>query len=497
MTPGEHNDNASDGKENVERTPAEEKVHSRRTFLQRSGIFMAALGTYGASAIQTSSADIHQASKAHPLQQASELGTQKPYRIDLDVVDQVDGYLVVRPSFQVNLNGSVKTVPDVRLSDGLSIQITQGEAKVTEDPYNGDILIAPTGTIPIKARGVLGPMTTAPGGALGVGNVGANSIVGSPVLIGEETEIGFTAQNIPRAQLSIVAAGGGACVSSTSLSNTASIPQQLTERFTGMGISGDSLKQLAQGYHFKLRVRACVAANVIPRSALTREIVWQHGLYYAFDPVLGRMRLHYNPAFRSRTVMHSDGALTAGHNFFPASGMNQLYFILNFLDLGYHAFNKEPMNLHFSNTQWPPYSTPLDIEKPVQFYNLDNPEEVILTVYQNTLQLYDYAAVDIENLHYEVDARGLIRTSWLIRNQATTPIQGQWFALGNFVQSNDLPDQGSYHFAPAGTDGDTLKVDFVGRLSKSSLTQMITMNLVSYDDPVVVGSKGLNFRYPQ
>jgi hypothetical protein len=284
----------------------------------------------------------------------------------------------------------------------------------------------------------------------------------------------------------------------TSLSPSSKVPQQLIDRLQGMGLSGDAILEMAKGYHFKLRVRASFAANVIPSSPKKREILWKYGLYYAHDPVLGRMRLHYNPdpAYQSKTVMESSAILPNGHNFFPASGVNQLYFVLEFLDLGYRVFNKESMNLFFQNTQWPPYATPLNIEKPVQFYNLDNPDEVILTVHENAMQLYDYASVEIENLHNEVDPRGLLRTRWRIQNQATKPIEGQWFILGDFEESKDLPDQGIHKFGAAGTDGDTLELDFVGRLRKSSLSQFVTMNLVSYDDPVVVGTKRLNFHYP-
>lgn len=462
---------------------------SRRKFLQRSGILVAAIGAYGVPAAQ---ANISQSAST-----SSDVAATKPYSIDLDVVDHIDGYFVVRPNLRVNLNGSVKTVTDMRLSDGLSIEITQGEGKVVEDPYTGNILIAATGSVPVKARGVLRPLIEH---SHGEGHVIADPVIlGNSVLIGEETHIGIASHAIAQNQLSIAASGGGACPHAvTSLSSTSSIPHQLVQRLQNLGFSAEAMVNMAKGYRFSIRVRASFMANVIPYDDKTRVINWRHGLYYAYDKVLGRMRLYYNPdpAYRSKTIMRSDALVAGAHNFFPASGVNQLYFILDFLDIGYRCFNKEPMNLFFNNAQWPPYATPLDIEKPVQFYNLDNHDEVILTVNENAMQIYDYASVDIENLHNEVDPRGLIRTRWRIRNQATNPIQGQWFALGDFVGSKDLPDQGSYQFSAGGTAGDTLEVDFVGRLQKSKLKQMITMNLVSYDDPVVVGTKELHFRYP-
>jgi hypothetical protein len=480
MTSDKQNDYSASSEE------VQDKSSSRRKFLRRSGVIVAALGAYGVPAAAASSTTTHVAP-------TSSVDQAKPYSIDLDVVDHVDGYLVVRPSLRANLNGIVESVSNMRMSDGLSIQITQGEAKVSEDPYTGNILIAPIGLTPIKARGVLRPMLSHGNGVLT-----ASPVLGGAVLVGAETHIGFSAVNIPRQQQSVAIAGGGSCVSSTSLSNTTNVPQQLITRLQSKGLSLDQIKEMAKNYNFKLRVRASIASNVIPHSKQTREIIWQHGLYFAEDPVLGRMRLHYNPdpGYRSRTVMNTNAATPNTRNFFPASGVTQLYFVLEFLDLGYRAFNKEPMNLHFQDTAWPPFATPLNIEKPVQFYNLDNPDEVILTVHENKMQLYDYASIEIENLHYEVDTRGLLRTRWRITNQATTPINGQWFVIGDFVHSKDLPDQGLHQFGAAGSGQDTLELDYVGRLKKSSLTQMITMNLVSYDDPVVVGTNRISFRYP-
>ena len=335
--------------------------------------------------------------------------------------------------------------------------MTAGKATVEIDPYNDAMLVVPTGPEPARGRAVL--QATHGGSAL--------------TLRSSDREIGFDVANIPDSQLAFRNSGGGACGAAVL---EAGLP--VTE--------------------FELRVRAAMPSSVIPLAPDRREIRWRHALYFAYHAEMGRIRLHPSPTFVSRTVMQSKAENSEdASDFFPAKGRNELYFVMELLDLGFSWFNKTPMVQSFDGVGWPPYDTPLDIDEPVEFYDTEHPDELRLIIHKNEMQIYDYQGVEIERLAADIDDDGLLRSTWRIRNQADVPIRAQWFALGNVESERRHPDQGARLLTSSGARGDAYTFDFVARVKPSTLTQFVAMNVVSLDaEPVVLGTSTMQFRFP-
>lgn len=375
--------------------------------------------------------------------------------VDLEVIDQIDHRYVVRPVCRLTNGEKVLAVKAVKPDEGLAVQITQGEAQVEADPYTGLLLIRAKGARTVKARATLEAQLQSK----------------AVTLTSPERELGIDPTMVPADQMNISASGGGVCTASW---------------------------DLGEEYKFNVRVRASIHGNVIPRSESEREIHWRHGEYFAHDAHLGLMRIRYNPDYQSKTVMRAQtlAGEVAAKGFFPADGKTDLYFTMEFVDLGLTLFNKEPMSLPFNNSPWPPYSTALNIAKPVEFFNMEDPEQRVLVIHGNEMQIYDYSSIQVECLKYDITAEGELQSRWLIRNEATRPVRARWFALGDFVGNGATTDQGNRLLGAAGSGMDTVEVEFNTRLAKSSLSQLVTMNVVSLDDPVVMGMAKLQVRYP-
>ncbi len=378
--------------------------------------------------------------------------------LHMEIYDQIDGRIILRPMVHVSAGDQIFAAAAVRRSDGLNIDITQGQASIEEDPFTGDTLLIPKGSIPVKGRPILESQLRG----------------GRVTLSAPELDLGWDIRNISSEQARFEPAGGGPCRARWAVIND------------------------EDPHVFELRVRAFMPANVVLLGPGRRDIHWHHALYFARDPKIGLMRLYNNPQYTSKTQMRSaipDQDITPT-NFFPASGQNELFFVLEMLDMGFRCFNKEPMVQSFSNIEWPPYSTALSIEKPVQFFNVDDPDELMLTIEKNDMHIYDYSAIDVECLRWEINSEGLLYSRWRMHNNAEAPVVARWFALGNFVRSAQTIDQGNRLLGPAGTVHDTFEVEFNAQLQKFSLTQFVSMNIVSLDEPVVMGSKIVNYHYP-
>jgi hypothetical protein len=378
--------------------------------------------------------------------------------IELDVVDQVDGRFVVRPEVRVTADGELLAKRAISARDGLQVEVTQGTATVEIDPFNDATLVVPSGPTPAAGHGVL--PATHRGQAV--------------TLVGQERDLGFDVANVPDSQLAFNRAGGGACA--------ASGPEPA----------------IGEAFEFQLRVRAAMPSAVIPLAPDRREIRWRHALYFAHDPRMGWMRLRPNPDLPSRTLMRSKShGLVDPADFFPVRGRNELYFVMEMLDLGMTWFNKEPMVQSFDGVGWPPYDVPLDIDEPVEFYDVDQPGELRLTIHKNEMQIYDYQGVEIELLSSNIADDGMLTSRWQIRNQCDEPIRARWFALGNVELESGHPDQGNRLLAKAGARGDSYVVDYTARVKPSSLTQFVAMNVVSTDpDRVVLGTSQMTFHFP-
>lgn len=372
------------------------------------------------------------------------------------ILDQVDGRVIIRSQCSVATDEGILAFSRISGRELIDYQITQGEAIIQTDPFNGEVLITPKGDVPVRVRPVL-----------------ESILRDQPVrIVGGEQEIGIDIRNIPFDERTFARGGGGACA---------------------------SVINLGERFEFELRVRAFMPANVIPLSLTRRRINWHHALYFAHDPKIGFMRIRYNPDFQSQTNLQtqSDERNVRQTGFFPADGRNDLYFVIEMRDLGLSCFNKKPMTQAYQNTEWPPYSTVLTIEEPVEFFSTENPDQLMMTIYKNDMQIYDYSSIEVECVHYEISEDGLLKSRWRFRNQSSERVMSRWFALGNFKPSGLSATEGSRILGPAKSGFDEFQVEFTGQVEKSSLSQFITMNIVSLNDPVVMGSQRLDFRFPE
>jgi hypothetical protein len=293
------------------------------------------------------------------------------------------------------------------------------------------------------------------------------------VLSGGDVPVGIDTSLVPDEELDVRVAGGSACAARW---------------------------ELAAAREINVRVRAGLTANVIPRSLTQREVSWRHALYFAQDKEIGFMRLSYHPGFQSKIVMSSSrGDVEAKTNgFFPASARNSLHFKIEFLDMGYTAFNPKPMTQTIKESSWPPYKVPvLEIDEPVEFYDIEQPDRLVMTLINQTMSLYDYTSLQVDNLSFSVDREGLLRSRWRITNQSDEVIIARWFALGNYRPVEGYRDQANRMLGPAGSGLESYELDLVARVDRSSLKQFVTMNAVSMGEPVLAGVKKMSFRFPE
>lgn len=372
------------------------------------------------------------------------------------IVDQIDGKVILRSQLSVLTDSGIVAFSKIRKQEQIDFQVIQGQAIIQTDPYNGETLITPIGDTPVKVRPVL-----------------ESVLQDNPIrIIGEEQEIGIDIRKVPIGERFFDRAGGGACASDA--------------RLGGAPIQ------------FELRVRAFMPTNVIPLSLTRRRLNWNHALYFAYHPEIGLIRIRYNPDLQSYTYLesHADEKIISETGFFPARGQNNLYFIIEMMNLGVSCFNKKPMIQSYENTYFPPYSTPLTIDEPVEFFNTENPDLLMMTIFKNDMQIYDYSSIEVECLNYKINEDGSLNSHWRFVNQSSEQIATRWFALGNFESYKDQPSEGTRILGPANSGSHEFEVDFVGQLRKSSLSQFVTMNIVSLDDPVLMGTQRLDFKFP-
>lgn len=377
--------------------------------------------------------------------------------LETGIFDNVDGRIVLESRLSISADEKYLVSPNLRNAKSLSFQITQGQAVIQTDPYNGKTIIIPKGITPIRIRPTL------------EASLGNETVV----LAGEEHEIGIDTRAVPMNERYFDTAGGGACAARWS-------------------IAGEVVD-------FELRVRAFMPANVVPLALDRRLINWKHALYFGHHPKLGLMRIRYNPTLQSKTLLTSLSTKKQerGAAFFPAKGQNDLYFIIEMLDLGLSCFNKTPMIQKYKHTEWPPYSTLLTIDRPVDFFDTENPSNVMISIHKNDMQIYDYSSIEVECLQSGISKNGVLNSRWLFKNQSKEQITARWFALGNFEPDGKFPDQGNRLLGPAKSAMGEFEVEFNAKVKKSSLPQFVTMNIVSLSDPVLMGNSRLDFRYPE
>lgn len=374
----------------------------------------------------------------------------------LVVHDVADGKYVVSVVAEFRVGSEILRAEDCSSQDGVAIEISSGRGAIERDPYTGRFLIGVRGDDPVRARAV----------------VDARLKGGTVVLAGEEKTVGIDLRFLPVEQQDVVVSGGSACKARWEVT---------AER------------------DFEVQVRAGLAASVIPTTLTTREISWKHAMYFAHDERIGFMRLTYNSEYRSLLTMRSQRELSVEsyNDFFPAKARNELYFKIDFVDMGYSAFNKVPMSQTIDGATWPPYANPvLAIDEPVKFYDVENPDRVVMTLLNQTMRLYDYSSIDVENVHLDVDDDGLLRSRWRIVNRSKELIVARWFVLGQCRPHLGAPTQANRLLGPVGSGAEMYEFDFYGVVDKMAVTQFIAMNVTSMGQPILSGVKKVTFRYP-
>ncbi|HEX5595182.1 MAG TPA: hypothetical protein VFX61_04030 [Micromonosporaceae bacterium] len=440
---------------------------SRRTLFKGAGLAAAAvgasqvLGRADALASPTATATV-----------AESTGVQ------LEIVDFVDGHYVL--AAQGTVAGTALRTP-LRMRDGLSLNLKSG-GTVMEDPYTGEILLKPAGAGDITVQ------TMVDGDSKAAQSLSYST---SSTTYGSTTLLASYPGSLPEDELMFDATGGGACVT------TSSNPETLQEIVSAMSAHIGEEQQAAVSaldgpIHSQLRVRAAVMGNVIPLSESHRQIRWRHARYYGTHDVLGQLRFTYQQDRVSAATMTRLG----GTGFFPARGENVVYCRMEMLDLGGSAFSVDPMVLPNASMNWPIYSTPMKLSKPVVFYDEAAPDREVMTIVENEMALYDYNGVTIKKLGVKVLPSGMLRAAFKVTNQTDAPFTGRWMMIGDHTDATFASTDAALTLGPARSRGATQVIEVNAPIRKRLLSQRVAFAVMSLSDPVVLGITPVTFKFP-
>lgn len=378
------------------------------------------------------------------------------FDLSLQVLDVVDGRYVLRPLIRYERDGAVAK-GTIDSNEDIPIEISGGAASVEIDRYSGNVIVTPKGDETVFARAQI-----------------RTTLDDRKVLLSSTIkEVGISTDSLPQAESDMVLAGGGACAA--------------------RWVKGVVLA-------FDVQVRASIMANVMPKSLTRREILWRHGRYFAFDPNIGFMSLYYDPERISRIRMETKDSerATAKEGFFPASATNEIYFICDFIDLGISAFTKVPMRQTIDDTVWPPFKNKvLEIDEPLDFYEIGAPDTLVMQLTKQEMYLYDYSSIDVELLDKRFISDGILVSRWRLKNQVDEIVYARWFMLGDLDRETNLPFEGNRLLGPANSEESEFILVVTTQSEPSSLRQRISLNVVSVRDPIVAGASSFDFFYPE
>lgn len=450
----------------------EDETQSQPEGMGRRGVLKAA----GIAAAAASVAPL--AASATPAAAATAGADAGMAPLNVNVVDYVDGRYVVE--VRAGTSGRL-----LRLRDGVKVELTAGQAQVTEDPYTGEIYVKATKGDTIRARAVVTAKSEA---------ARAAGFTSSTMMASESTDIGTDDGDLPPDESNVVLAGGGSCASSTGTGGGDTIAAMAMPMMSHMSEDRRAavLKAGSGARQSQLRVRAAVMGNVIPFSPDHREIRWRHARYYGVDDVAGLLRFTYQRNRLSAVTMRRIGA----DSFFPANAVNELYCRMELLDLGLAALSGDPMLFPSASINWPVYSSPMFLNKPVTFYDEAAPEREVMTIVKNELRLYDYNGVTIKKLRSKVTARGELRATYKVTNQTASPFVGRWMLIGDHADSAFASTDKELTLGQAGAKNDSAIVEVAAPVRRRQLSQRVGFAVMSLSDPVVLGITPTTFRFP-
>jgi len=321
------------------------------------------------------------------------------------------------------VNGVSQRQP-LTAQDGLGWIINLGQAQIVADGNSGRYLFRVIGSTPVVATPTV------------------NGVPGSP------TTIGISPESIPTVERTYEVAGGGSCNS-------------------GGGVS------------LTLNVRSVVNERVIPLSLSERAVSYETGRYYAYDPVVGLMTITYNPNETSETILTSlSPPSTPAQPFFPASAVSRFFFLIEIPGMGVTVFNKLPMVFTTPSTGWPPFGTMLQMDAPVDFYRVDDPNAFFMTIQNQAMYLYPTTELEVTVLQFQLDDFGNATSQWKIRNLAATPGDIEWFFIGD-VGDAMSPLEGTVTLAASGAPSDSAIINLHSRADTSLVPQFVTLGAVN------------------
>lgn len=432
--------------------------HGRRSFLRWAGLAVGSAGV-GAAAV-TSGAQSSRTSS----------GSDDEGDFRFEVLDYVDRTYV--------LAATTAAGEPLRVKDGLELQL-QGAESSLEDPDTGKILVKAARGEEVSGRAVLPAGTVAH----------SRHFEGRGGVASADVEIGYDA-GLPDDQTSFAANGGGACQAAASGSSLLRFLSENVDAATRDRVRAirDAVTGQGELVQASLRVRAMIQGTVIPRSETHREINWQHARYYGEHDVLGQLRFTYRSSKHSALTMKGSGP-----QFFPAQGENALYCRLELLEAGGVAIQHEPMRFVQDRITWPPYSTPMNIAEPVTFYDENEPDQEVLTIQENELELYDYNGLTIETNGSTV-INDRLTAQFTLTNQTAVPFRGRWMMIGDHKDRAFKHADSELLLGPGGTQSATRTVNVSVPVGKSLLTQTVTFGAMSLSDPVALGCTSIRFR---
>lgn len=366
---------------------------------------------------------------------ASGKAVQRP--LEARFLGVVDGHVLVDAGFG-NGDGSLQRMT---ASDGLTWQVVQGNTGILEDPFTGETLFKAQGLNPVVVRPSIG------------------GTAGSDLTVGIDTSI------LPNGESTFLLAGGGACAANPNHAHL---------------------------FALVVDVRAIIDTHVIPISLDERLLIYRNSKYYAFDPMAGPMRLSYTPGKVSFTRLNSLSPPTApGNPFFPAAAETQLYLSVDFLASGMRIENRDPMVLRSDSIEWLPFETPQTNSDPVDFYDVDNPNNLVMQIVSQEQYVYPTREIRVDSSSFSVNSDGALVATFTLINESESEADLRWFVLGD-IGAAQSPVEGLVELVPGGTE----TVQIRSTVKRALYTQAITLGVVSQGGPRLTGLQKQEFHYP-
>ncbi len=335
---------------------------------------------------------------------------------------------------------------ELSAKDGLEWMVQRGDGELYEDPGTGSILFKPRGREPLVVRPKLGDLV---GEAVPVGL--------DPRSVSFEHHPGLKDEAVSE-DPTFSAGGGGLC---------------------GHRVGPRMFEEAVD-------VRSVVSASIIPLSSTERVVRYAFGDYYSYHPKVGAMRINYNPDQISEVRLKS--LSPDGHPFFPATAEGDLYFIIEVLKTGMKIANFEPMHIHATVLNWPPFETPVINEKGVRFFDMNRPDVEVHRIAYQELYLYPTRELSVDIVNSRID-KSVLTATFNIKNVSRTAGDIRWFVIGDLNHPLS-PAKGLITLAP----GQVHQVTFKSRLAPTSLPQYITLGAVSQSGARMLGYKEFHFQ---